>query len=60
MTVTLKNGKIRGSSDALWKVSSVKGNRMVIDYDSGALLEDNSDGSGMIEVQRKCRFVFVK
>jgi len=58
MTVTLKKNKLRGSGDAVWVVSSVKGKRMVIDYDSGTLTEDNADGTGKVEVRRKCRFVF--
>lgn len=60
MMVTLNKNMLRGSGDALWTVSSVQGKRMVMDYDSGPLLEDNPDGSGKVEVQRKCRFVFVK
>ena len=60
MTVTLKKNKLRGSGDAVWVVSSVKGKTMVIDYDSGTLTEDNADGTGTVEVRRKCRFVFGK
>ena len=60
MTVTLKKNKLRGNGDAVWVVSSVKGKRMVIDYDSGTLTEDNADGTGKVEVRRKCRFVFGK
>ena len=60
MTVTLKKNKLRGNGDAVWVVSSVRGERMVIDYDSGTLTEDNADGTGTVEVRRKCRFVFVK
>ena len=60
MTVTLKKNKLRGNGDAVWVVSSVKGKRMVIDYDSGTLTEDNADGTGTVEVRRKCRFVFGK
>lgn len=37
-----------------------KAKKMVIDYDSGTLLEDNLGGDAKVEVQRKCRFVFVK
>ena len=37
-------------------VSSVKGK----EDDCGALLEDNTDGTGKVEVRRKCRFVFGK
>jgi hypothetical protein len=33
---------------------------MVIDYDSGTLTEDSVDGTGTVEVRRKCRFVFGK
>ena len=60
MTVTLKRNKLRGDGDAVWVVSSVRGKRMVIDYDSGVLEEDNADGTGKVEVRRKCRFVFGK
>ena len=60
MTVTLKKNKLRGKGDAVWVVSSVRGKRMVIDYDSGVLEEDNADGTGKVEVRRKCRFVFGK
>lgn len=34
--------------------------KLVIDYDSGTLTEDNADGTGKVEVRRKCRFVFGK
>lgn len=60
MSVTLKRNKLRGSGDAVWVVSSVRGKRMVIDYDSGTLTEDSADGTGKVEVRRKCRFVFGK
>ena len=60
MTVTLKKNKLRGDGDAVWVVSSVRGKTMVIDYDSGVLEEDNADGTGTVEVRRKCRFVFGK
>lgn len=60
MSVTLKRNELRGDGDAVWVVSSVKGKRMVIDYDSGTLTEDSVDGTGKVEVRRKCRFVFGK
>jgi hypothetical protein len=60
MTVSLRRSRLTGTGEAVWGVSSIWGNRMVIDYDSGPLVEDNADGSGMVEVRRKCRFVFVK
>ena len=60
MTVTLKRNKLRGDGDAVWVVSSVRGKRMVINYDSGTLTEDIADGTGKVEVRMKCRFVFGK
>ena len=40
--------------DASWVVSSLKGDRMELDYDSG---ETESDGA---VIRRKCRYVFLK